>query len=531
MNCCANRSCKDLRKEDLLGMNKKYNLIKAFIEADKTKNLDCHKLIALYGEWGSGKSSIFNTLKEEINEKSTSENTILVFNAWEVEHDKNLELSLLEFITHKIKRTKQIQFNIQTCEKLLKTFSSGLHLNAKVVSLDIGAIIEKANGEFGIENSYYSRKERFKKAFSYIVDEYIKERKIKKNEKKTLVICIDELDRCEPENVLNLLSTIKHLYMTNENVKFICGIDRDAIKKALMCKYDSIIKSEEYLEKIFDISFTMPDKLDVDKLIQYYIAEDLNAFNNGNLEELNYSEEDLKILCEFVINFFKEIKFTNPRKLKKVLNKYRIYKMLHELSSEELKFKFDKTCQYHVVFVLYSIILHEIYPKKFDEVYQLDKKIKSIIDHEVNDNKKTEDTQILEHQEIIKTIFKDKKILKIISETNSNNNQINTLEKIFDLKQINKHDVKNRPANIYLILILISNLKNDIKSSIGKYPFGGDFEKIFNVHEDSNEESNIQLEFCKYIVNAKCTDESLKNELGKKAFNLKELFDATKFLL
>lgn len=75
-------------------------VLKRYLENETFQNID-NNLIALYGEWGSGKSTVFKTLKAEL-EKEPEKYTPLIFEAWKYEKDKNLPLSLYEFILDKI---------------------------------------------------------------------------------------------------------------------------------------------------------------------------------------------------------------------------------------------------------------------------------------------------------------------------------------------------------------------------------------------------------------------------------------------
>ena len=51
---------------------------------------------------------------------------------------------------------------------------------------------------------------------------------------KKLVVFLDDLDRCESENIVTLLSAIKLMLSINKNIIFIIGIDKKAVTLALL---------------------------------------------------------------------------------------------------------------------------------------------------------------------------------------------------------------------------------------------------------------------------------------------------------
>ena len=114
---------------------------------------------------------------------------------------------------------------------------------------------------------------------------------------------IDDLDRCEDENIINLLSALKLMFSV-KNIVFICGIDKGAVIQTLLRKYRNKEKSEEYLEKIFPISFNVPK------------TTELNLFQKDE-------DENLKSIKQRIIEVTRT---TNPRKINKANNKYEFLK-------------------------------------------------------------------------------------------------------------------------------------------------------------------------------------------------------------
>ncbi len=367
----SNLPIEDLTSEtDYLGIIDKGDLIKTFLIGNKDQFHEI-KMFSLYGEWGSGKSSLMKYLEKELK---TDFNTFF-FEAWEFEKDENLAMSLLEYIT-----SKNVDITEELCSDILKYGGRILRGLGKSVKLNIplyqgGPGIELNPSAFVEEISkneeltFYKALENFKTEFGRLEDDITKGDKPKYN-----IVFIDDLDRCEPEQVLNLLSAIKLFFTYGKKTIFFCGIDKKAVEQAVKTKYGEIVKANEYLEKIFDISFSMPDNDDLLKMISYYF--DTTAYELGT---------DIEPINSRVSDFFQYLEFTNPRRVKKVLNKYQILRNIKSLSLPEKYYPFpnidekdgDQKSYFETILVLYLIILHEFYPEYFANFLDFDLKSKN----------------------------------------------------------------------------------------------------------------------------------------------------------
>jgi len=305
----TNKHVEELNKNnDFFGTLKKVNFIKTFI-TNYSKHLQKDNMLVLYGEWGSGKSTAIKAIEKGLNEDEFKKKyKTFYFNAWKYEKDENLEFSLFEFLIDEIEKEDEYKKYFQDKKKdtilkfghdLLVGSLKGLNIGFPFLSWNAGSLIknlEDMEKEKKLKKSLYKKINEFEKEFGLLL-EFV--------EKKTWIIFIDDLDRCEAENVLNLLSAIKLFFTLGKGkVIYFCGVDKNAVSKAVKVKYGEIIKSEEYLEKIFDISFNMSRDFQIVKLLNHYFPNE----NQNFIDRMG--------------KFFKEVKFRNPRHLKKVLNKY-----------------------------------------------------------------------------------------------------------------------------------------------------------------------------------------------------------------
>ncbi|CAM1358610.1 conserved protein of unknown function [Tenacibaculum soleae] len=335
-------------ENDYIGIIEKGNLIKSFFLANKQEFSEI-KFFSIYGDWGSGKSTLMKYLEKELK---GSFNTFF-FEAWQFESDANLANSLLEFLAKK-SNTKVDNF-LKNGSKLLEGFAKSVTFKTPIANFNMPTMIDHLD-----EQTFFELKEQFSRDFINW------ETQITKGEKapKYNIVFIDDLDRCEPENVLNLLSAIKLFFTFGKKTIFLCGIDKKAVIEAVKTKYGEVVKANEYLEKVFDISFSMPQSVDVSKLVNQYFDEN---------EKVNDKE-----LGDLINNFFKDIHFQNPRRIKKILNKYLIIKRLKKSEASGLTLpniiQNNSGTLFETYLTLYLLILNEFEPENYELLFNFSAK-------------------------------------------------------------------------------------------------------------------------------------------------------------
>lgn len=364
MKLLPNRTLPELTKEtDSIGVFEKAEFLKNFFI--NVKDQDELKIFSLYGDWGSGKSTVLRYLEKELK----GEYNTFFFEAWEHDHNDNIAFSLLEFLVDST--TDQLDQELENTLKIgwefLKGFGKSLKFNVNIPMLG-GAEFEPAKIIEQLENSqnprtpYIIRKE-FKTQFLKLEGRINKQGKPNKN-----IVFIDDLDRCDPEQTLALLSAIKLFFTYGEKTIFVCGIDKKAVEEAIKTKYHDYIKSNEYLEKIFDVSFNMPQVSDIYKLVSLY-------FEDIVIDIIDRRESLILTVCDF----FSALLLYNPRKIKKILNKYQLISTYNYHNSEEGKYIYIKGnqdfCFVETIITLYLIVLNEFYIDEFKDFLDLDKKM------------------------------------------------------------------------------------------------------------------------------------------------------------
>ena len=266
--------------------------------------------IGVYGDWGSGKSSLMYMCKKRL-EDSDKKIKCLIFNGWLFENYNDAKTAILGSILDEIGKQKRISKKAKDTLKglyesvdKLKLIKSAVKYGSQfLLSGGMGLLsdimVDKIARQFQTEGQEVDP-ESIKNAVSdELQDKELREdiRKFQKEFAKLLsetkisrlVVFIDELDRCRPDTILDTLEAIK-LFLFGGKVAFVIGADERHISYAVKSKFKDIEGiqiniGQEYLEKLIQYPIRIP-RLSADE-VETYIACLLlqNELSNEYFEE------------------------------------------------------------------------------------------------------------------------------------------------------------------------------------------------------------------------------------------------------
>ena len=297
--------------EDLLGFKVHADLLIDVVKDDSILPIS----IGVFGDWGSGKSSILQIIKDRFDEKDESgkfienETLCIYFNGWTFEGYDDAKAALLNAILKELEDNKKLTEEVkeavkEKAKKLWKSidwmrgagmvlknvalpavsayFTGGLSLIPFVYQKlsEWGAdspekLIEKLQSEEGKEllKSLTKKEAQVdKKDKTNAVAEFRKDfiELLEVTKFKRLVVIIDDLDRCTPERIIENLEAVK-LFLNVPKTAFIIGADPRIVRHAIEFKYktdriaystDEQIKNDriisDYLEKLIQLPYNLP---------------------------------------------------------------------------------------------------------------------------------------------------------------------------------------------------------------------------------------------------------------------------------
>lgn len=247
--------------------------------------------VGIFGTWGSGKTTLMKRIEHELNQLSSSNSheincKTIWFNSWKYDKKESVWNALIQTILLKIKAEKTLPEIQEKIDKLSRSLF--LHSLGLITELAKQVVLSILKNKAGVDlkdiepvdiwskdvllsqnlTEYYSTVNRFEEDFKDVVESYV-------GRKGRLVVFIDDLDRCLPENALAVLEALK-LYLDQSNCTFFIGIDKRTIEQAVSQRYKDIpITGREYLEKMIQLHFFLPEKAPDD--VRSYLINNLNA--------------------------------------------------------------------------------------------------------------------------------------------------------------------------------------------------------------------------------------------------------------
>lgn len=382
--------------EDFLNYEMHANLIKEYVTNPHLLPLT----IGVFGDWGSGKSSIMRMLEQKL--ESDEKILTIYFNSWLFEGYEDAKVSLLENIILELSKGKTLSEEakskvLQLLSRIdfLKLTSDGVKKYGKNV-IDIiatGGIGTAIEAGFSMLNK--DKVETIKNTDISTLDKYIKDEQ--ENTSKTtiksfkddfaklieltaydsVVIFIDDLDRCLPERVIDTLEAIK-LFLSVDNTAFVIGADERILKHSISMhlKLHTFNNDSEYLqntqqivtdyiEKLIQIPYRIPklsaseietynnllfslnllDSEEFQKIYDEYLefrkGDFYSPFSFGNIKEIISLDDKTELsnllnISHFMSQMITNVLKGNPRQTKRFLNTFILRRKLAQVASLEI---------------------------------------------------------------------------------------------------------------------------------------------------------------------------------------------------
>ncbi len=381
--------------------------------------------LGIYGDWGAGKSTVLSLLQKEINSKSAAKEIsahTISFNGWLFQGYEDAKTALMETIVTELAKLQPGHKKVQKLAKsllqrvnwlkvakvsanALLTGVTGIPmnplLNAASAIVDKGKEIlgSESKGDdtkpFEVGDDENFLKEAEEKTVTGQISSFRKEFKelIVESKVDQIVILVDDLDRCLPKSVIEILEAIR-LFLFVEGTTFIISADEKMIEYAVREHFPNLPSSyseytKSYLEKLIQIPIRVPflNQLQTGNYIKFLMLQnhlkndfsELEKAYSGFLKtrktpydntELNY--EVLKSILDQDSDTLKETLFVadqlsptltvglkgNPRNIKRFLNTLFLRMKISKIYGLEDEIKLNVLAK--------LMLLERFQPEKFD---------------------------------------------------------------------------------------------------------------------------------------------------------------------
>jgi GTPase SAR1 family protein len=432
--------------EDYLGFQVHVDLIRSVVTDPKL----LPATIGLFGDWGSGKTSIMKMLERDLSQVTEEEDSpkiiCVYFNGWLFEGYDDAKAAIISSILLELANHKKIGPLIRDkAVSLLKSVNWMRIARFGVKNVAIPAVLAYATGgaslvpslattfkdlfgkkeqeESSEQNNGESQESETTSSDTLEIEDLLKSESkssspmdvrtfrerfsemLKDSKINSLVVLIDDLDRCSPDRILDNLEAIK-LFLNVEQTAFIIGADRRIVRHAISKIYKTRQIAEEgkdpkedsedtlvtdYLEKLIQIPYHIPRlspaevesymvllfcrrdleddnfKRCIDEFHQFRLESRYSTFGYSNVKttlgEENFSEKLAISLrfCSAASPLITEGLKGNPRQVKRFLNAFILRKKLADVA---------KLNHIRDDILIKLMILEYSHPKRFEELFK-----------------------------------------------------------------------------------------------------------------------------------------------------------------
>jgi predicted KAP-like P-loop ATPase len=298
------------------------HLVTAILSIISDKNLH-PATIGIYGDWGSGKSSLMRMAKSTLEKSENKKILAIQFNGWLFESYDDAKSALMGTILDEIashrklipKARKLISKLSRQVDWMRLTVGAGKYLAAYAVAGNTGLLLSATTDLPAVAKAIA---ENVKDIDADEVEKIIKENKtesgdvrlairefhtdfaqlLKETDIETLVVFIDDLDRCNPETVIDIFEAIR-LFLFVPNCVYVIAADENLVKYAVSTKFPGYPEKSEnigrdYLEKLVQYPIKVPalGKSEIENYIKLLFADSV-GIDKGIFEKVRIAALDL----------------------------------------------------------------------------------------------------------------------------------------------------------------------------------------------------------------------------------------------
>jgi len=245
--------------EDLIGFRVHAELIRDVVEDDTVLPVT----IGVFGDWGSGKTSIMKMLQAELAKNEGI--AVVYFDAWLFEGYDDAKSALISSILKQLMDNKRFPAELKaTGLKLMKRVNWMRLMKMGWDNVALPAVLAYATGGAtavpaviaGLKALFGKPEETLKseqaekllkdpeddettevKDFRDKFGELLRESKF-----KSLIVLIDDLDRCSPDRIVENLEAIR-LFLNVDKTAFIIGADPRIVRHGIAVRYHQALNA------------------------------------------------------------------------------------------------------------------------------------------------------------------------------------------------------------------------------------------------------------------------------------------------
>ncbi|MGP3910448.1 KAP family P-loop NTPase fold protein [Nonomuraea sp. 10N515B] len=262
--------------------------------------------IGVYGAWGSGKSTLLKMVDERLLDRHGDEFVRVHFNPWVHRREPQMLLPLLNALHTELNEDPKRRF--ADTAKRIGAIMLNLAADEMLKKINLGSASVEKIGK--LAQQYAEMRGQVDSQTGRLRTLLQKEADRLAEKGRKIIFFIDDLDRCEPDQIIDVLESIK-LFLDIEHVFVLIALAKDVVDRGVSIKYQPF-------------GFTATDRLG-DEYLDKMIQLPLHLYPLGPAEVGRFIlDSEPGELAGAHVKTLEKILSANPRKIKRVLNLLRV---------------------------------------------------------------------------------------------------------------------------------------------------------------------------------------------------------------
>jgi len=224
---------------------------------------DPHFTIGIFGRWGSGKTTLLKKVKHLLESSYPEKVLTVFFDAWRYQREEHMLLPILDTLLEHLKREETHWRELSSkLERLTSSMATAMTLKLPFLEIDGKSIFKQWQADKQAKSDYFGWLSELQKA----LDDLRRD-----DRDRRIVILIDDLDRCLPPKVVEVLESIK-VMLDVPGFTFVLALDELVVEQAIQNYYGQnySVPSKDYIKKLVQVEFRLPPlrKQDVINYVQ-----------------------------------------------------------------------------------------------------------------------------------------------------------------------------------------------------------------------------------------------------------------------
>lgn len=271
------------KRIDLLNRDKFIENVVQVVCQLSANNQGC--CFAIEGGWGIGKTFVVEVIEEKLrvlqDEKASSERFFVFhYNCWQYDYYEEPAIAIISAILDSISEDKKV-----FSDKVDKTVKASCQIAIDELKTAMGHYLE---GKIGVNLIHWMQeiskeqtemeasRNEFDKLFYFSQTiKMVRENLAEIAKERTIVLVVDELDRCIPQYAIKVMERLHHIFHGLENVIVIMAVDRrqlnHSVEKMFGIREDNFsVDVEKYLKKFIDFFMLLDNGMLNESLTEKY---------------------------------------------------------------------------------------------------------------------------------------------------------------------------------------------------------------------------------------------------------------------